>query len=74
MFKKQIFVVVFMLMLLFVATVTAQSDIRKVDFKNFTYVIGNLSGENKMKVTVKNGEFFRDKEDDKLYFNRSLLV
>jgi len=68
-FKKQISGVVFVLILLFVATVTAQSDIRKVDFKNFTYVIGDLSGENKMKVTVKNGEFFRDKEDDKLYFS-----
>ena len=58
-----------MLMLLFVATVNAQNDIRKVNFKNFTYVISDLSSENKMKVTVKNGEFFRDKEDDKLYFN-----
>jgi hypothetical protein len=56
-------------MLLFAAAVHAQNDIRQVDFKNFTYVIGNLSGENKMKVTVKNGEFFRDKDDDKLYFS-----
>ena len=69
MFKKQISVVVFVLMLLSVATVKAQNDIRKVDFKNFTYVLGDLSGENKMKVTVKNGEFFRDREDDKLYFS-----
>lgn len=69
MFKKQIFGIVFVLLLLFAATVYAQDDIRKIDFKNFTYVIGNLSGENKMKVTVKNGEFFRNKEDDKLYFS-----
>ena len=68
MFKKQIFAVVFVLMLLFAPSVRAQSDIRKVDFNNFTYVIGDLSGENKIKITVKNGEFFRDKEDDKLYF------
>jgi hypothetical protein len=68
-FKKQIFAIVFVLMLLFAAPVNAQTDIRKVDFKNFTYVIGDLSDENKMKVTVKNGEFFRDKEDDKLYFS-----
>jgi hypothetical protein len=68
-FKKQIIAVVFGLMLLFAATANAQNEIRRVDFKNFTYVLGDLSGENKMKVTVKNGEFFRDKEDDKLYFS-----
>lgn len=69
MFKKHILGIVFVLLLLFAATVHAQDDIRKVDFKNFTYVLGDLSGENKMKVTVKNGEFFRNKEDDKLYFS-----
>lgn len=47
----------------------AQSDIRKVDFKNFTYEVFDLSGENKTKITVKNGEFLRDEEDDKYFFN-----
>jgi hypothetical protein len=47
----------------------AQSDIRKVDFKNFTYDIQIF--ETKEKLTVKDGEYSRMKEDDKLYLNVS---
>jgi hypothetical protein len=68
-FKKQVFGIIFALSALFIASTNAQSDVRKIDFKNFTYEIGDSSGENKMKITVKNGEFFRNKEDDKFYFS-----
>lgn len=51
---------------LLVFTVNAQSDIRKVDFKNFTYDIQIF--EKKEKVTLKNGEFDRNTEEDKLFF------
>lgn len=69
MFKKRIFTLIFVsLLLVNAAKVLAQSEVRRIDFKNFTYEIGDLSGANKMKVTVKNGEFLRDNEDDKLYF------
>jgi len=50
----------------------AQSDIRKVDFKNFTY-LPHCSGEETQKLTVKNGEYSMEKkmEDyvDRIYFN-----
>lgn len=45
----------------------AQSDIRKVDFANFTYNVEIF--ETKEKLTVKDGEYSRDKEDDKLFFS-----
>jgi len=32
-------------------------DVKKVDFKNFTYEMGDLSGEGKMKITVKTVNF-----------------
>ncbi|HQU83526.1 MAG TPA: hypothetical protein PKY59_10390 [Pyrinomonadaceae bacterium] len=41
----------------------AQSDIRKVDFQNFTYE-PYCAGEETEKITVKNGEFSREKEMD----------
>lgn len=47
----------------------AQSEIRKIDFKNFTYNVEIF--ETKEKLTVKDGEFSRDKDDDKLYFTAS---
>lgn len=47
----------------------AQSDIRKVDFKNFTYDVQIF--EKKEKLTLKNGEFDRNTEDDKLFFTAS---
>jgi hypothetical protein len=45
-----------------------QNEIRKVDFKNFTYEPYCVS-EDKQKVTVKNGEYSRDKGDDQMFFN-----
>lgn len=45
------------------ATTSAQTDIRKVDFKNFTYS-PSCTGEKPEKVTVKNGELSREKQED----------
>ncbi|MEO8572796.1 MAG: hypothetical protein ABI481_02415 [Pyrinomonadaceae bacterium] len=49
-----------------------QSDIRKVDFKNFTYLAHCIS-EKPSKITVKDGEFSREKQEDgyvdRFYFN-----
>jgi hypothetical protein len=45
----------------------AQSDIRKVDFKNFTYDVQIF--ETKEKLTLKNGEFDRNTEEEKLFFS-----
>ena len=39
----------------------AQSDIRKVDFNNFTFE-PSCAGEETKKVTVKNGEFSEEKK------------
>lgn len=41
----------------------AQADIRKVDFKNFTFEPG-CAGEETQKVTVKDGEFSSEKKVD----------
>lgn len=50
----------------------AQGDIRKVDFKNFTY-LPHCAGEETQKLTVKNGEYSMEKQMqdyvDRLYFN-----
>ena len=43
--------------------VLAQADIRKVDFKNFTYPALCIS-EKPENVTVKNGEFSKEKQED----------
>jgi hypothetical protein len=47
-------------------------QIRKVDFKNFTYD-AHCAGEDTTKVTVKNGEFSSEKQEDgyvdRMYFN-----
>lgn len=48
---------------LFSIVISAQSDIRKVDFKNFTFEPG-CAGEETQKVTVKNGEFSSEKKVD----------
>lgn len=46
-----------------------QDEIKKVDFKNFTYEPFCAAPDDKPeKITVKNGEYTRDKGDDKLYF------
>lgn len=68
MFDKKNILIAFVFALLFGVSVKAQSDIRKIDFNNFTYEMNDFEGENKIKITVKNGEYFRDQEDDKLYF------
>ena len=47
----------------------AENQIRKTDFKNFTYEPGCAS-EDKRKITVKNGEYSLDKgDDDRMYFD-----
>ena len=69
MFKKKYVLAVLCLTFSFVVAAKAQSDIHKIDFRNFTYEVYNLSGENKMKITVKDGEYFRDEEEDKYIFN-----
>ena len=57
----------------FLLTVSAygQSDIRAVDFKNFTYLVHCIS-ETPENVTVKNGEFSMEKQEegyvDRFYF------
>lgn len=45
----------------------AQSEIRQIDFKNFTYE-PYCAGEDSAKITVKKGEYALDKGDDKLFF------
>ena len=47
----------------FAADAAAQANIRSVDFKNFTYPAYCI-GETPEKVTVKNGEFYREKQED----------
>ena len=49
--------------LTFAADAAAQANIRSVDFKNFTYPAYCI-GETPEKVTVKNGEFYREKQED----------
>nr|HMS42718.1 hypothetical protein [Pyrinomonadaceae bacterium] len=61
---KKLFVL-FSLMFTFVLSANAQNDIRKVDFRNFTYDIQSLDGENKSKVTVEDGSFSHMSEDDR---------
>jgi hypothetical protein len=55
------------------ALVFAQSDIRKIDFKNFTYQPEFCGGESKSRLTVKDGEFAEEKEvdgyTDRTYFS-----
>lgn len=50
------------------ANAKVQDEIRKVDFKNFTYT-PYCADEETTKVTVKKGEYSLDKGDDKLFFN-----
>lgn len=52
----------------FVVSANAQNDIRKVDFRNFTYEIESLDGEAKEKITVEDGNYSRETEDEKYYF------
>src|SRR3954462_3057709 len=54
-----------------VAAAQAQTDIRKIDFKNFTYT-PSCTGEKPENVTVENGELSREKQEkdyvDRFYF------
>lgn len=59
---KIIILVVFAI-LTFAAAANAQSNIHSVDFKNFTYPAYCI-GEKPESITVKNGEFSRDKQED----------
>ncbi|HEX8288684.1 MAG TPA: hypothetical protein VF556_11835 [Pyrinomonadaceae bacterium] len=45
------------------ATVSAQTDIKRIDFKNFTFE-PFCASEQASKVTVKNGEFYEEKQMD----------
>jgi len=49
------------------AKAASTNEIRKVDFKNFTYE-PTCAGEGTKKVTVKKGEFTIPKGDDQMYF------
>jgi hypothetical protein len=53
------------LFILFTLTITAsaQGDVRKVDFKNFTYLAHCIS-ETPEKITVKKGEFSKETQED----------
>lgn len=50
------------------AAIIGQTAIRDVDFLNFEYDLTRFGGR-KEKVTVKNGEYQRNEEDDKVLFN-----
>jgi hypothetical protein len=67
--KKLLFLFV---LILFARSAFGQSDIHSVDFKNFTYH-PHCAGEETQTITVKNGEFSREKQMqdyvDRLYFN-----
>ncbi len=68
---KNLFVTIAIVLLAGFAA-NAQSDVHKVDFKNFTYT-PYCAGEDTQKVTVKNGEFSSEKKVDDFvehfYFN-----
>lgn len=57
--------IVVLLFLLFGMTLVAsgQGDVHKVDFKNFTYLAHCIS-ETPEKITVKNGEFSKETQED----------
>ena len=54
---------VLLVVLLCAATAFGQTNIRSVDFKNFTYPALCI-GETASKITVKNGEFSEEKQED----------
>ena len=65
-------VVSFFVLLVPMVSIFAQGDIHKVDFKNFTY-LAQCIYETPQKVTVKNGEFSEEKQEegyvDRFYFH-----
>ena len=58
----------FFILAMSAVTIRAQTDIHKVDFKNFTY-LAKCIAETPQRVTVKNGEFSEEKQEDG-YVNR----
>ena len=68
------FILSFLFTLFIALTANAQSNIRRIDFNNFTYEPFCV-GEDTKKVTVKSGEFFEEKEmdgfTDRFYFKAS---
>lgn len=66
---KKLFCLLSLSLALAGATAQAQSGIRKIDFKNFTYEITDGPREGKENVTVKDGEFSRISEEDRLFFS-----
>lgn len=50
--------------LLFACSCVAQDGIRGVDFQNFTYDAEFCGGETGTRITVKNGEFSEEKQED----------
>lgn len=60
---------IFLLSALFVlSSVAVSAQIRNVDFRNFTYSVLSLDGDSREKVTVRDGNYSRDDEDDRYYF------
>src|SRR4030095_481635 len=53
----------FLVLLVFATISFVQTDIRQVDFKNFTYLAHCIS-ETPQKITVKDGEFSQEKQED----------
>ena len=68
------FILSFLVTVIAALTTNAQNNIRRVDFNNFSYEPFCI-GEDTKKVTVKNGEFFEEKEmdgfTDRFYFKAS---
>lgn len=52
----------------FAFSASAQTDIRKIDFKNFIYEVPSLDGERTEKIKVTNGSFSRNEEEDKFFY------
>jgi hypothetical protein len=50
--------------LLITGSISAQSNIRSVDFKNFTYDADYCGGEKSKKITVKDGKFQKEMDPD----------
>ncbi|MEO8043239.1 MAG: hypothetical protein ABI646_11555 [Acidobacteriota bacterium] len=57
------FVVSIFVLFALTASVFAQADIHKVDFKNFTHSVHCL-GETPERITVKNGEYSKETQED----------
>lgn len=59
----RVFVVLLSVFFTITVSVFGQGDIHKVDFKNFTYLAQCIS-ETPEKITVKNGEFSKETQED----------